>query len=124
MELIIGGAYQGKTEYASERLGAGEAFVCTENTDIPDFSSGCVCHMELYALNCVRRGVSPREELASIEEKWQDAVLIADDISQGIVPMGADMRLWREETGRMLAYLAGKARHVHRVFLGIGQVIK
>jgi len=51
-------------------------------------------------------------------------VLIANDISMGVVPMEADIRAWREESGRMLNYLAGKAGHVHRVFLGIGQVIK
>jgi adenosylcobinamide kinase/adenosylcobinamide-phosphate guanylyltransferase len=124
MELILGGAYQGKAEYAREKLGAGEIYACTEDTLIPDFSSGCASHLEMFALNCVRRGVSPRDELAAREEEWRDAILIADDISQGIVPLGAEMRLWREETGRMLAYLAGSALHVHRVFLGIGQVIK
>ena len=124
MELIIGGAYQGKTDYARENLGISDVFECAEDTLCPDFSSGCVTHLEKFALGCVRRGVSPREEIAAMEEKWQTCVLVCDDISQGIVPMGADMRLWREETGRMLAYLSGRATHVHRVFLGFGQVIK
>lgn len=124
MELIIGGAYQGKTDYARENLGAGEAFVCAEKSSDIDFSSGCVSHLELFALGCVRRGGSPRDEIAAMEDKWRDCILICDDISQGIVPIDADMRLWREETGRMLAYLSEKARHVHRVFLGIGSVIR
>lgn len=124
MELIIGGAYQGKLEYAQEKLGAGAHYECDiEKTDI-DFSSGCVTHLERFVLACLRAGISPAEYMERAACKWESCILIADDISQGVVPMSAEMRAWREETGRLLNTLSRKAAHVHRVFLGIGQVIK
>ena len=124
MELIIGGAYQGKLEYARETLNVTEHFECTIESAEIDFSCGCVCSLEKFALACLRAGKSPLESIKAYADMWKDCVLISNDISQGVVPIDAEMRAWREETGRMLNYLAGKAEHVHRVFLGIGQVIK
>ena len=124
MELIIGGSFQGKLDYAKQALNVANHFECTLENISPDFSSGCVTHLERFALACLRAGKSPVETLRACEAAWQNCILISDDISQGVVPIDAEMRAWREETGRMLNYLAGKADHVHRVFLGIGQVIK
>lgn len=124
MELIIGGAYQGKLDYAKEALNIKAHFECSVDSADIDFSVGCVCGLERFALACLRAGLSPVERMKELEAGWSDCVLIANDISQGVVPIDAEMRAWREETGRMLNYLAAKAAHVHRVFLGIGQVIK
>ncbi|MGI6239410.1 MAG: cobalamin biosynthesis protein CobU [Christensenellales bacterium] len=124
MELIIGGAYQGKTEYASGLFGITSLHTCAEDADVLDFSHAAICHIERFCLACVRSGKSARAYFEENRDQWQDKVLIADDISCGVVPMDAEMRAWREETGRLLAYLAGEAARVHRVFLGIGQVIK
>lgn len=124
MELVIGGAYQGKLDYAKEKLNVNTYFECTADDGAIDFSRGCVIHLERFALFCVRGGRSPADEMKAMRDKWADCVLIADDISMGVVPMEAEMRAWREETGRMLNYLSGEAAHVHRLFLGIGQVIK
>ena len=124
MELIIGGAYQGKLDYAKEKLNVTAWSECSIDSAEVDFSGGCVIHLERFALACVRTGISPLEQIKAREAEWRDCVLIANDISMGVVPMEADIRAWREESGRMLNYLAGKAAHVHRVFLGIGQVIK
>ena len=55
---------------------------------------------------------------------WQDSVLICQDIFCGVVPMGADMRAWRETTGRLCAYLAAEADTVTRVFCGIEEKLK
>ena len=124
MELIIGGAYQGKLDYAKEKLNVTGHYECTIESGNIDFSCGCVCGLEKFALACLRAGKSPVESMKACEDMWKNCVLISNDISQGVVPIDAEMRAWREETGRMLNYLAGKADHVHRVFLGIGQVIK
>ena len=32
----------------------------------------------------------------SRREQWQDSILICEDISAGVVPMGAEMRAWQE----------------------------
>lgn len=124
MELIIGGAYQGKLEYARENLGVKTHHECDiAKTDI-DFSCGCVTHIERFVLACMRAGISASEYIDAHSGEWENCVLISDDISQGIVPIDTEMRAWREATGRLLNSLSHRAVHVHRVFLGIGQVIK
>jgi adenosyl cobinamide kinase/adenosyl cobinamide phosphate guanylyltransferase len=124
MELIIGGAYQGKLDYAREKLNVNAYFECSEDSTEVDFSKGCVTHLERFALACVRKGISPAEAMKERCAEWADCILIANDISMGVVPMEAEIRAWREESGRMLNYLSREAVHVHRLFLGIGQVIK
>ncbi len=119
-ELIIGGASQGKTEYARARYGFKDEdiFVCGEDEAEIDPSKVCIAHLERYVLSCLKQG---REISFSPGE---DMVVICDDISCGIVPMEALHRLWREETGRLVCSLAGKARQVTRVFAGIPAPVK
>ena len=50
--------------------------------------------------------------------------LICCDIFCGVVPMGADMRAWRDMTGRLCAYLSGEAQGVFRLFCGLEQKLK
>ena len=52
------------------------------------------------------------------------SVVICEDIFCGVVPVDPEMRAWREMTGRLLAYLSGKAAHVFRIFLGLEQKLK
>lgn len=125
MNLIIGGAFQGKTDYARARfsLKNEDIFVCTTE-NAPDFSKKCVKHLEEFALFALRRGEEPRAVLEACRETWADSVLILNDISCGVVPMDAETRAWREACGRMAAYLAGEADTVTRLFCGIPQVLK
>ncbi len=125
MELIIGGAFQGKMEYARNSIQAsGTVFTCRQDGAEPDFSADIVEHIERFVLGCLRENRSSVAFFKERREAWAHCVLIADDISSGVVPIDPEMRAWREETGRLLAYLAGDAARVHRVFCGIGQVIK
>ena len=50
--------------------------------------------------------------------------MISDEIGNGIVPMDAFEREYREQTGRILIELAKEAEEVIRVICGIGQKIK
>lgn len=124
MELIIGGAYQGKAEYARATLGITEIFACPEGALELDFSRPAIAHLELFALSRLRAGTSALKYFQEHRDQWGACVFLADDISCGVVPIDPELRAWREETGRLLNYLAGEARRVHRVFLGIGSVIK
>ena len=124
MIFIFGGAHQGMEEYARKVCGAREIRAVDEESREIDFSTGAVCGLERFALGCVRRGESPTEWLEAHAAQWADCILIGQDFSCGLVPMDAEMRLWREENGRMNNLLAGRAERVVRMFCGIAQVIK
>ena len=125
MDFIIGGAYQGKRECAKRRFGLTDAeiFTCTEADGIA-FGARCIDKLEEFALWCVRNGRDPVAIMKENRASWQDSVLICQDIFCGVVPMGADMRAWREATGRLAAYLAGEADTVTRVFCGLEERLK
>ncbi len=57
-------------------------------------------------------------------ENCPNCVIISDEIGNGIVPVDAFERTYRERTGRILVQLAGQAEEVERVICGVGQKIK
>ena len=56
--------------------------------------------------------------------EWINSILICQDIFCGVVPLGADMRAWRDMTGRLCAYLSSEAESVTRMFCGLEQRLK
>lgn len=134
MHLIIGGAYQGKLDYAKERyqLGDQDVFFCSaeegdgESTSEPyiDFNMKIIDRLEEFVLCCARCGTEAKDYLESNREKWKDKVIICTDISSGIVPYEKELRAWREMTGRTLVYLGKEAEEVTRIFCGLPQKIK
>ena len=118
MQLIIGGACQGKKEYAISHYGLkdGEIFTCTEDSE-PDLSARCIDHLERYIRKCVAEDKEP----VSPDAFRKDAILICEDITCGIVPVSVLDRKWRELTGRYLQRLTGAGAEVTRVFCGFAQ---
>lgn len=124
MILIIGGAYQGKLDYAKAawQLTEADIFTCT-GAEI-DFSRCCVRHIEEFTWACVRE---QRDAVAYFEarrDQWQDSILICRDMSAGVVPLGADLRAWRQENGRLCQYLSREAAQVSRIICGLEQRLK
>ena len=125
MILIFGGAYQGKLEYAKEHwnFSDDDVFFCEENLTI-DLSKKVICGLEKFVYACVCKGVETKDVLAEYDVPLDDKILIADDISQGVVPIEPDRRAWRESVGRTLLWLGKNADEDHRVFCGLGQRLK
>ena len=124
MVLIIGGAYQGKLDWAKERFGFSDEDVFSCRDAQIDFSRSCIDHLETFSLACVRDGIDPVALFEAHTEEWQRSVLICQDISCGVVPMSAELRQWRNETGRVCRYLAQRADRVSRIFCGLEQRLK
>lgn len=123
MHLIIGGAYQGKEDYAVRELGMDSEKIChCDLAGEPDFSASCIAGLEQFSRRCVRTGREPAEVLEALELRGK--VLICEDISCGLVPLEAEERAWREATGRMLCALAARAERVTRIFCGLPQRLK
>lgn len=125
MDLIIGGAYQGKRQYAQTHFGilAEKIFTCREDGGI-DWSAPCIAGLEEFCYACVKEGLDPAELFREHRGEWSRSVLICGDISSGVVPLGAENRAWREAAGRLSAYLASEADTVTRMFCGLAQRLK
>ena len=111
MNLIIGGFGEEKEAYAKEKYPEKEIW-----TDI-----------HLYIKEECREGKTKEEIIEKIAlriSKNPDIVVISDEVGNGVVPMDKEDRLWRETTGRVLTYLAGKANSVERIVCGIPMKIK
>ena len=110
MILVIGGSYQGKTEYVTSNFSGYKFFN----------------QLHLFIKKRLEEGCGEGAILDEIHEAIKDGdwVLIADEIGNGIVPMDENDNKWREVSGRILIELAKEAEEVHRVVLGIGQRIK
>lgn len=124
MVLIIGGAYQGKLDYAKAAFSIAddEVFAC-DGVEI-DFSRRCIYRIEEFTLACVLENNDPTEYFRSRREMWKDSILICQDIFCGVVPLGAEIRAWRQATGRLCRYLSGEAAQVSRLFCGLEQRLK
>ena len=109
MILIIGGAFQGKLEFAKNELGFSETEIFN------DF------HLK------VKDYISKNQSLDDLINKIfqeQYKVIISDEVGLGIVPIEKFDRLWRESVGRSLCQVVKKSDEVWRVQCGIATKIK
>ena len=124
MVLIIGGAYQGKLDFAKSTFDLNESDVFTCTGGEIDFSRRCIDHIEEFTLWCVQSGADAVEFFCSHREQWRDSILICGDISAGVVPLGAEMRAWRQMNGLLCRYLSEEAAQVSRLFCGLEERLK
>ena len=121
MILVFGGAYQGKLDYAMERFQMTDEDVYRCNDENAEFPQGAAIVYELdkWILALVKTDLDTEDAVRRFIEFNSNAVVIANDISSGIVPMDATMRKWREAVGRALAQIARSSDEVVRLFCGI-----
>ena len=116
MDLVIGGAFQGKLAYALETYGLTESDVCDLAVSEPRAGAKCYCHLE---------ALSRREtDVARYLPLFENAVVVCREVSGGIVPMDGEERAWRERYGLLLQKFARNAAHVTRIFCGLSEVLK
>ena len=115
MDLILGGAYQGKLTWAAAQYGLREGDVCDLARE-PVRPARCYTHLEALT----KRDEAPERWLPRLE----NSVVISREIGCGVVPMEAFERQWRERHGTFLQQLARKAERVTRVFCGLTEELK
>ena len=120
MILIIGGAYQGKLDFARETFGLTDADIYTCSAGEIDFSRRCIYGVEEFVWN----HPDPKGYFREHREQWEDSILILRDVFCGVVPMDPEIRAWRQRTGRLAQYLSREATQVSRIFCGLEQRIK
>ena len=91
MVLIIGGAHQGKLDFAKENfsLSDGDVFIC-EGASM-DFSRRCVYGIEEFTWACVEQDLDPIAYFRDHRMEWENSILICRDIFCGVVPKGRRM---------------------------------
>ncbi len=124
MRMIIGGAFQGKMEYAQKEYPGirwVDGAACSEEELL---QCEGVYHFHLY----IRKSMEKYEEMRlfadGIIRENPQIVIITDEIGYGLVPIDAFERRYREETGRICTRLAAFSERVDRVVCGIGLPIK
>ena len=108
MIMITGGSFQGKTEYARAQYPDREIIV----------------HFEEQILQCIRENRDPAAYTGQFIESHPDAVVLMDEIGNGIVPVDREEREYREAVGAAGQELAALAGEVYRVTAGIPVRIK
>ena len=126
MILVFGGSYQGKLDYALERFSFKDSDVYRCDEDTSDMPEGfpIVYELDKWILALVKAQSDTSEAVRSFIKSNEAAVVIANDISGGVVPMDSTLRVWREAVGRSLAEIAKASDEVIRVFCGIPTRIK
>lgn len=129
MILVIGGSFQGKRDFAALRFAAGRQVSWTDGAKASleeVMEAEFICRFHQLARRLFLGEIqADRENLARLlRERRQQRVVTADEIGCGIVPMDRQLRMIREETGRLLCRMAGESEQVWRVTCGIGQRIK
>lgn len=126
MELIIGGAYNSKLNFALKYY----------NLKQEDFQNGAECVLSeafnkkgIYNLHLLIRRfiISGINDYSKIIEKIRSSnveIIICTEVGNGIVPLDKIDNQMREYVGRILSILSEKSIRVIRVYYGLPFVIK
>ena len=122
--IIMGGAFQGKTQYATKIYPGLEL---TDGFNCPlDEIENCVAVNKFHSFTrrCLLEERTKEALLTMLENNRNLQLLISDEIGYGLVPIDDFEREYREFHGRVMTELAEKADCVERVVCGIPQRIK
>lgn len=137
MKLIIGGYAQGKLKYVLQNycLGADSVWEgklptgkmqvgkASKENKMPA-SPVVINRFHVWFQERLKAGEAPEAVIREYVAENPDCIIISDEVGNGIVPVDALEREYRERLGRMLAELAQNAEEVVRVICGLGQKIK
>lgn len=126
MVLIIGGAYQGKLDYAKEKfkIKDEEVFFCNyENINIK-FDKKIIANIDKFVFAMIKNNKDPIIYIKDNIEKFKGKIITCEDISCGIVPIDYEMRLLRDSIGHCLSILSKNSDKVVRLFCGIPMELK
>lgn len=122
--IIMGGAFQGKTQYAT-KIYPGLELTDGFNCPLEEIEN-CVAVNKFHSFTrrWLLEGRTKEALLTMLENNRNLQLLISDEIGYGLVPIDDFEREYREFHGRVMTELAEKADCVERVVCGIPQRIK
>ena len=106
MEMIIGGAYQGKTEYARKQYPQLRWSDGGSVTEEELMNAQGVTGFQQYIRSELENGKDVSDLAEKIICKNPDIVLVSQEVGYGVVPVDAFDRKYREAVGRVCTKLA------------------
>lgn len=124
MEMIIGGAFQGKEAWVKKNYPG----ICWKNgSEISReelFQAEGVLGFHEFIRSEMKAGRDTEELAGELIRRNPGIFLVSDEIGYGVVPIDAFDRAYRERVGRICTELASFSKKVVRLVCGIGTVIK
>lgn len=142
MVLIIGGAYQGKLEWAKEHYPKISWIDGEDCSEEEIYQCQGIYHFHKYLEHLLKNIYEEKEESGEETGDWidifasvteiaeklyrenPDIIIVTDEIGYGIVPMDPFERAYREVVGRVCTKLAKKSEAVYRIICGMEMKIK
>ena len=126
MKLVIGGYAQGKLNYVLQKYDMETSKIW--DGEIPenkgDQNNIVINHLHHWIKSRIAKGGCPEEEIIAFVENCPNCVIISDEVGNGIVPIDAFEREYRELTVIILVELVKKSFVFFLLICGIGQKIK
>ena len=127
MKFIIGGYAQGKLRVACQSVLEKKKIIWDGTLWESSVGNGeqlIINHFHEWVKTCLRDGTHVENELQRLFQLYPACIIIGDEIGNGIVPIDAFERKYRETYGRILSNIAERAEEVDRVLCGLSQKIK
>ena len=126
MKLILGGYANGRTAYAMQnyQLTESDCFDAAAEPLARWKGQRLILHAEQLVNPWLEQGKEPCTEILPWLERWQNAVLITQEVGCGLVPVTPQQRQLREAVGHFNRLLAECAETVERVCCGLGMQLK
>ena len=124
MEMIIGGAFQGKSSLAESKY-PDIRWVKGAEADWEAISKAKgILGFHEYIRKELKEGREVTSLAKDLIQANPDVVIVSDEVGYGVVPIDAFDRLYREKVGRILCKAVEQAEEVYRVVAGIPVCIK
>ena len=126
MKLILGGYANGRTAYAMQnyQLTESDCFDAAAEPLARWNGQRLILHAVQLVNPWLEQGKEPCTEILPWLERWQNAVLITQEVGCGLVPVTPQQRQLREAVGHFNRLLAECAETVERVCCGLGMQLK
>lgn len=128
MKLIIGGRAQGKLRHVLEQYPADDCAILdgaqAKEWQTQEQKKIIINHFHEWVRESIRNGEDTECVVWEYLHRNPDCIIISDEVGNGIVPIDAFEREYRERLGRILIEIAKEAVEVERVICGLGQKIK
>lgn len=126
MIMIIGGEFQGKTDYAKSVFGfRDEEILDGEKCDIDAvFSAKCINKFHKLVERILEKNDDPARFCERLCKENKSAVIIMNEVGCGIIPLEKSDRILRENVGKSGCIIAKNSEKVIRIFCGIPEKIK